>query len=191
LAEALKQREEELNATRAVQARADAEQFQREQLARTLEERTRDLDGVRAERDTLAEALKQRGEELNATRAEHQRADMERQAALVDIAQHRSRADRDQAMYQTEIEGLRQTLDLQRRDHQDELVRRSYELDELTEQYRRLRDQLGSTEPAFNELESARAEIGKLRQQLAESERLQREISSVLNGLGLRFDLGP
>jgi len=264
LAELLKQREDELNTTRAEKARADAEQSRGEQLARTLEERTTDLTVVRAERDSLAELLKQREEELNATRGEHLRADMERQVALVDIEQHRSRADRDQAMYQTEIEGLRQTLDLQRRDHDDELVRRSAHLDELSEQYRRLRDQLDSTELAMKEyqdrnqelfeaeirreadfrsqldaerrrqeqleaelrvlraesaafietvprgarpqplgpesgsvgptrdeeLESARAEIVKLREQLGESERLQREISSVLNGLGLRFDLG-
>jgi chromosome segregation ATPase len=47
---------------------------------------------------------------------------------------------------------------------------------------------LGNSREA--ELESARAEIQKLRNQLREMERIQREIDAVLDGLGLRFELG-
>jgi hypothetical protein len=55
----------------------------------------------------------------------------------------------------------------------------------------RLRPESRSDDPAReDELESARAEILRLRQQLGEPERLQRDISEVLDGLGLRFDVG-
>jgi len=190
IGEQLKKQAEELNATRGERARADSEQEHREQIARALEECRRELEAVHAERDSWGEQLKQREEELGATRAAHERADAERQAALRDIEQHRSRADREEASNQSEIQELRQTLDRQRKDHQDELARRTAEFDELSDQYRQLRDQLDASDRAIKEHQDRNQELieaqtqleSDLRSQLAGERRGQLELESQLEG---------
>jgi predicted Zn finger-like uncharacterized protein len=185
-----------------------------DRLAGRLQQCEAELESARAERDHLGIEGQRALEETEGARAalaerEHL-MQAERDRLEDEVDQVRTEGDR----LRSELESLQRGLADAERSRQEGIGALETQLAELAEQHRQAQEQhraaeracreheernqdlqadldrLHSSQPAppsSDDLEAARAEIASLKQQLNDSERLQREMAALLAGIGIRY----
>jgi chromosome segregation ATPase len=167
-----------------------------ERLRNENAERAADRDQARAQCEDLTSRIHQLSGAQEQSQAERDRLSDELAKVMAEVGSLRAALyDRDQAIrhavdaHRAEIDGLHQALELSKQTHRDELAR-------LGERQQLSQKQTQSVADLEAECERLRAEVERLRQaeknenlqwRLDEAERLNRELSHALSGMGISF----
>jgi DNA repair exonuclease SbcCD ATPase subunit len=185
---------DEINALQTALAERDsALRYQSDQLGAQVESHRQAFDHARHAHGTMIESLEA---QLAALGERFGRLDDEHRSTLELCKQFQAR-DIELTEAQQRLESVHQSVLDAERMKQAELAEQLMELRAGSEQEARLAEQLISASsrkdeersPLDAELAAARAQIEELNWLLAESERLNREMGEVLNGLGVRFNV--